>query len=152
MKKNRVTIQITGAPSSVKDMPKSFAKLLSGILQIARKIGDIETINMTQYGRLNDHGVRFKELTERQAKSVDEIDLSDLLGNDEPETPVEEIGEEIEVKVHSAEEAFDKAKTWFKKKFGYDGELGTEKRHPEYIWLYMKQFPGHRATFKANIR
>lgn len=152
MRKNKVKIQITGYPSSVRDMPKSLARILKEKcgLKKATKIGDIEEINMTQYGKLNDYQVKFKELTGKQLM-VTEIDLSDLFGDDEPEPEVEIVGEEAVVKVHSVDEALTKARKWFKDKYDYDGELGVERKNPDHIWLYMRSTPGHPSTFKANI-
>ena len=57
--KNRVTVLITGYPqtpfsASLKDNLQRIC-----LLRTAEKIGDIETINMTQLGRLKNSGIEY---------------------------------------------------------------------------------------------
>jgi hypothetical protein len=60
MNRNKVTVQITGFNSAI---PAKILLQKFCLLRTAEKVGDVETINHTQLGRLNHHGVKYKKLS-----------------------------------------------------------------------------------------
>jgi len=57
---NKVTVKITGFTGS--GIPPKILLQKFCLLRTAEKIGDVETVNHTQLGRLKDHHVQFQKL------------------------------------------------------------------------------------------
>ena len=57
---NKVTVKITGISDT--NVPTKILLQRLCLLRTAEKIGDIETVNMTQLGRLNDYSIQYEKL------------------------------------------------------------------------------------------
>jgi len=57
---NKVTVKITGVSDT--DVPVKILLQKLCLLRTAEKIGDTETVNMTQLGRLNNYAVQYEKL------------------------------------------------------------------------------------------
>ncbi len=55
---NKATVKITGLPAT--SFPAKILLQRLCLLRKSERVGDIETINMTQLGRLRDHNVQFE--------------------------------------------------------------------------------------------
>jgi hypothetical protein len=58
--RNKVTIKITGIPNTIIPTKILLQKLC--LLRTAEQIGDIETVNHTQLGRLNQYHIQYEKL------------------------------------------------------------------------------------------
>ena len=59
-RRNAVTVKITGIPAT--DIPIKILLQKLCMLRSAENIGDTETVNMTQLGRLQIHNIQYEKL------------------------------------------------------------------------------------------
>jgi hypothetical protein len=57
---NKVTVKITGIPTT--DIPTKMLLQKFCLLRNAESVGDTETVNMTQLGKLKYHNIQFEKL------------------------------------------------------------------------------------------